>query len=226
MQAATVFVIDDEQSVRDSIAALVELRGVPVRTFASAEDFLAANVAGSPGCVVTDLRIDPGMSGIELQQELTRRGWDIPVIVISAYADVRNAVDAMHHGAVTLLEKSCSTEALWAAIDEALKLDEARRATRRQVSALLDIFRKLTLDEVEVLVLIVTGEANKVIANQLGVSLRTIESRRAMILKKIGVGTLPELVRMYVELETALGKPLKEALPLMVEKSSGPDTHA
>ncbi len=221
MQPATVFVIDDEESVRDSITALVELRGVRARTFASAEDFLAANLAGSPGCVVTDLRIDPGMSGIELQQELTRRGWEIPVIVISAYADVPNAVEAMHRGAVTLLEKSCSSEKLWAAIDEALKLDVAGREKREVVAALLEMFQRLTKDEVDVCVLIVTGEANKVIANQLGVSLRTVESRRAMILKKIGVDSLPELVRLYVELETAMGKPLKEALPRLMVSPPG-----
>ena len=216
METATVFVIDDEQSIRDSIAALVEMRGVPVRTFASGELFLEANVAGSPGCVVTDLRIEGGMSGINLQQELTRRGWEIPVIVISAYADVTNAVEAMTRGAVTLLEKSCSTEALWAAIDEALKRDATNRESKRQVSVLLDVFRRLTIDEVEVLIRIVTGEANKVIANDLGISLRTVESRRAMVLRKLGVSTLPEVVRMYVELENALGRPLANELPRLV----------
>jgi FixJ family two-component response regulator len=101
----TVFVIDDDESVRDSIAALVDIRGVPVETFATAEDFLQRFKNDTPGCVVTDLRIERGMTGIELQEVLSSAGSQIPVVVISAYASVSNAVQAMNNGAVTLLEK-------------------------------------------------------------------------------------------------------------------------
>ena len=112
----TVFVIDDDEAVRESIAALVDIRGMLVETFASGEDFLSFYSGVAPGCVVTDLRIEHGMTGLELQVALLERGCEIPVIVISAYANVSNAVQAMHNGAITLLEKNCSSDELWKAI--------------------------------------------------------------------------------------------------------------
>ena len=104
-QKQTVFIIDDNEAVRDSIAALVDIRGVPVETFASGEKFLAEYSDAAPGCVVTDFRMEQGMTGLDLQVALRERGSEIPVIVISAYANVSNAVQAMHNGAITLLEK-------------------------------------------------------------------------------------------------------------------------
>ena len=139
--AQIVFVIDDDAAVRDSIAALVELRGCNVETFATAEGFLERYIQDEPGCVVTDLHIENGMTGIELQVALTERGCSIPVIVISAYANVSNAVQAMHNGAVTLLEKNCSSEELWASITEALKKDEDSRQQKERMKALFNRFR-------------------------------------------------------------------------------------
>jgi two-component system, LuxR family, response regulator FixJ len=212
MTDQTVFVIDDDQAVRESIAALVEIRGLPVRTFASAEQFLKFYDSPHPGCVVTDLRIDPGMSGIDLQVKLQGRGFDIPVIVISAYANVSNAVQAMHHGAVTLLEKNCSTEELWQAITEALRVDQENRASQDATHDLLERFRTLTADEAKVMVRIIQGTLNKNIAKELSLSLRTVETRRHNVLSKVGVSSVPELVRLYVELEKTMGRPPEELI--------------
>jgi FixJ family two-component response regulator len=212
MTEQTVFVIDDDQAVRESIAALVEIRGLPVRTFASAEEFLSFYESPLPGCVVTDLRIDPGISGIELQVKLQEAGFGIPVIVISAYANVSNAVQAMHNGAVTLLEKNCSTDELWQAITEALRVDLEKRDSQSAMDDLLARFRTLTADEAKVMVRIIQGTLNKNIAKELSLSLRTVETRRHNVLNKVGVSSVPELVRLYVELEKATGRPPEELI--------------
>ena len=211
-QQQTVFVIDDDEAVRESIAALIDIRGLKAETFASGEDFLRRLKNDESGCVVTDLRIDNGMSGLDLQIALQDRGFRIPVIVISAYANVSNAVQAMHRGAVTLLEKNCSTEALWQAISDALDKDRETQSESEHVGDLRGRFDTLTDDEVRVLTRIVQGTLNKVIAKELSISLRTVESRRQRVLAKLGVLTVPELVRAYVEYEQAIGRPPEEVL--------------
>ena len=216
----TVFVIDDDAAVRESIAALVDIRGYPVETFATAEEFLERYQQDLPGCVVTDLRIENGMTGIELRVALTDRGCTIPVIVISAYANVSNAVQAMHQGAVTLLEKNCSSEELWTAITEALHRDEEKNNRRVRVSELYQRFSEMTPDEIQVLVRIIKGHLNKVIAHDLSISLRTVETRRHNLLAKTGVGSIPELVRAYVELEQTLGRPPEDVLLERTESNS------
>ena len=208
----TVIVIDDEESVRDSIAALVDIRGVPVETFATAEDFLKRYTKDTPGCVVTDLRIERGMSGIELQDVLSSRGSEIPVVVISAYASVSNAVQAMNNGAVTLLEKNCTTDELWSAIVEALKRDKECRERRSDDNSLVERFSSLKPEEIDVMTRIVGGVLNKVIARELNISLRTVETRRHNILEKTRSDSVADLVRAYVQLETLLGRRPEDAL--------------
>ena len=211
-QQQTVFIIDDDEAVRESIAALVDIRGLKAETFASGEEFLRRMTKDESGCVVTDLRIDNGMSGLDLQLALQDRDIRLPVIVISAYANVSNAVQAMHHGAVTLLEKNCSTDVLWQAICDALDQDLKTRTVSEHVDDLRSRFDSLTGDEVQVLTRIVQGTLNKVIAKELAISLRTVESRRQKVLSKLGVATVPELVRAYVEFEQAIGKSPEEVL--------------
>lgn len=206
IQQQTVFVIDDDRAVRESIAALVDIRGLKVETFASGEEFLERLERDESGCVVTDLRIDHGMSGLDLQLALQERGYRIPVIVISAYANVPSTVEAMNRGAVTLLEKNSSTDALWRAIEDALAKDRETRTESAYVEELRTRFSALTRDEIYVLTRIVQGTLNKVIARELSISLRTVESRRQKVLSKLGVSTVPELVRAYVEFEQALGQ--------------------
>jgi two-component system, LuxR family, response regulator FixJ len=202
----TVFVIDDDEAVRESIAALVDIRGLPVETFASGEDFLAAYSGVAPGCVVTDLRIEHGMTGLELQVALRERGCKIPVIVISAYANVSNAVQAMNNGAITLLEKNCSSEDLWKAIIEALATDSDLRAANLEHRTLIQRFEQLKPEELVVMQGVIDGQLNKVIAKDLSLSLRTVESRRHNVLEKVGVSSIPELVRLCVALEQAVGQ--------------------
>lgn len=201
-----VFVIDDDESVRDSIAALVDIRGLPVETFPTGEDFLKRYSHDLPGCVVTDLRIERGMTGIELQEALAARGFNIPVVVISAYANVSNAVQAMNNGAVTLLEKNCTTDELWSAIVEALERDTEGRKQKQEEEALRERFARLKPEEIEVMVRIVRGVLNKVIAHEMKISLRTVETRRHNILEKTGCESVAELVRAYVQLESVLGR--------------------
>jgi two-component system response regulator FixJ len=161
---------------------------------------------------VTDLRIGSGISGIELQVKLQERGFKIPVIVITAYANVSNAVQAMHNGAVTLLEKNCSTDELWQAITTALNVDRVNQDAQCVAEDLLSRFQTLSAEEVDVMVRVVGGTLNKNIATELSISLRTVETRRHNVLSKVGVLSVPELVRLYVELESNLGRPPEEVL--------------
>lgn len=203
----TVFVIDDDSAVRKSIAALIDIRGLPVETFDTAESFLASYTEDAPGCVVTDLRIEHGMTGLELQVTLRDRGCSIPVIVISAYANVSTAVQAMHNGAVTLLEKNCSSDDLWRAIVEALATDSEQRNQHHRRKALLDRFHRLKAEELIVMERVISGQLNRAIAEDLSVSLRTVETRRHNAIEKVGASSLPDLVRLYVELEQVLEEP-------------------
>ena len=205
-QKETVFVIDDNEAVRESISALIDIRGLPVETFASGEKFLAEYSDAAPSCVVTDLRMEQGMTGLDLQVALRERGFEIPVIVISAYANVSNAVQAMHNGAITLLEKNCSSDELWKAIMEALVTDSERRAANQANKSLIQRFEQLKPEELVVMQRVIDGQLNKVIAKELSISLRTVETRRHNVLEKVGVASVPELVRIYVELEQVLGQ--------------------
>ena len=161
---------------------------------------------------MTDLRIERGMSGIELQDVLSSRGSEIPVVVISAYASVSNAVQAMNNGAVTLLEKNCTTDELWSAIVEALKRDKECRERRSDDNSLVERFSSLKPEEIDVMTRIVGGVLNKVIARELNISLRTVETRRHNILEKTRSDSVADLVRAYVQLETLLGRRPEDAL--------------
>lgn len=194
----TVFIIDDHESARKSVAMLVEPMGVQAESYSSAEEFLDKVTHERRGCVVTDVRM-PGISGLELQKCLADDGFDLPVVIISAYANVPMGVRAMKSGAVTVLEKPCRDEELWDAIREALALDVERhqRATRqREVKQRL---ASLSQKERDVMDLLLTGQAHKQIARKLDVSERTIEGRRKQILEKTQAKTLVELARLVAE---------------------------
>lgn len=202
----TVFVVDDDEQARKSVCALVRSMGMRAESFASAEDFLNRYTPDRPGCLVTDYRM-LGMSGLELQEELARRGIALPVIVLTAYARTSVAVQAMKAGAVTMLDKPYAEDDLWDAIRKALaegavaQAEMARREEiRRRIAA-------LTPSEREVMDHIVRGNANKVIAKKLGVSLRTVENRRHEVLEKMHADSVAELVRMVLEADLG-GKPV------------------
>ena len=194
----TIFIVDDDPAARASAAALVTSIGVTTESFSSAEEFLEAYDPSRPGCLVTDMRM-LGMSGVELLEKLASQGCSIPVIVITAYANVPITVRAMQAGAVTLLEKPCVEEQLCDNIRKALKLDLENREKEAKRQEILKRIENLSPSEQQVMDLMVTGNANKVIACKLDVSVRTVEMRRHNIFKKMQAGSLAALVQLAME---------------------------
>jgi two-component system, LuxR family, response regulator FixJ len=197
----TVFVVDDEPAIRTSLQWLIETLAVPVRTFPSAASFLAAYQDALPGCLILDLRM-PDMNGLELQQELIRRGFDIPVIVLTGYGDIPSAVRALKNGAMEFLEKPVDDEALLELIRRALALDARRRIERSQYDVASKRITHLTPREREVLALVVEGCSSREAADRLQVSCKTVEAHRASIMKKMGVESVAQLVRIVVSLDS------------------------
>lgn len=194
MADAPVFVIDDSEEVRDSLAVLLESAGYRVRTFASALEFLGQVAPGWRGCIIADVRM-PGMTGIELLNELTLRGIRLPVIVITAHADVPMAVAALKAGAVDFIEKPFRDELLLSSMKSALAnpIDEAA-GTR--IGGTNERFRSLSDRERQVMLLLVAGHPNKVVADRLGISTRTVEVHRAHIMEKTGAKNIADIVRL------------------------------
>jgi len=194
-KSATVFVVDDDTDVRSSLRFLFESAGHRVEVFPSAQDYLVGFDAGRPGCLVADVRM-PGMSGVDLQTELSRRGCAIPVIFISGHADVPIAVRAMKAGATDFIEKPYSDQTLLDRVQSAIELDADRRrdaARRGEAKALYD---SLSPREKEVMALVVQGKANKQIAAHLTLSQKTIEVHRSQVMRKLRVQNVPDLVRI------------------------------
>jgi len=194
---ATVFVVDDDAAARESVLALVSLKGVRAQGFASAEEFLAQFNPQMTGCLVVDVRMT-GMSGLQLLQQLHNRQSTLPAIVITGYADVPMAVKAMQTGATTFLEKPCQDQELWQAIQQALDKEKSLQSLRRQKGEIEARLATLTEDEVAVLRKLLEGLPNKRIAVDLDIGLRTVELRRSNIMKKMSAASLPELVRMAI----------------------------
>lgn len=189
---ATIYVVDDDNSVRDSLRVLLESAGFAVESFDSAEAFLGQYDPERAGCVVLDERM-PGMNGRALQEELLRRRALSPVILITAYAEVALAVDAMRLGAVTLIEKPFRDAVLLDAIREALERDREARLRHQNRSALEARLGTLTRRQREVMELLIRGLPNKLIAGELGISDRTVELHRSRVLQKMQAGSVAEL---------------------------------
>jgi two-component system response regulator FixJ len=194
MHEALIHVVDDSEDVRDSLAILLEVSGYRSRTYASALDLLAVVQPGWTGCVIADVRM-PGMTGIELQKELLLRGIRLPVIIITAHADVPMAVAALKAGAVDFIEKPFRDELLLGSIRAALATpaEEVGRPGGASMAARL---AGLSAREREVMLLLVAGHPNKVVADRLDISPRTVEVHRAHIMEKTGARSLADLVRM------------------------------
>jgi FixJ family two-component response regulator len=194
---STVFVIDDDPGARESVIALVSLKGLKAEGYNSAEDFLAHHDASRAGCIVVDVKMS-GMSGLELLRKLNERGSHLPVVVITGYADVPMAVRAMQEGAFTFLEKPCGEQELWQAIQGALEIERSQQPQRRERAETEARLSTLTEDELEVFRRLLAGHANKRIAADLDIGLRTVELRRSNIMKKMQATSLPDLVRMAI----------------------------
>jgi two-component system response regulator FixJ len=194
-----VMVVDDDSGVRNAMRALLKSVGLNSALYASAPEFLAAYDPQQPGCLLLDIRM-PGMSGMELQQELNLRGAVIPVIFMSGHADIPMAVEAMQHGAFDFLQKPFRDQDLLDRIQRAIVRDGERRVALGERTRIKAHLESLTDREREVLDLLTLGKQNKAIAQDLGVSPRTIEIHRARVMEKMDAQSVAELVRMMLDL--------------------------
>jgi two-component system, LuxR family, response regulator FixJ len=198
MTTQTVFIVDDDEAVRSSLKLLLKTLGVSAVAYASAPEFLAAFDASRAGCLVLDIRM-PGMSGLELQQELNARGALLPIIFITGHGDVPMAVEAMQHGAMDFLQKPFRDQDLIDRINKALERDRIGRELLHNRARILSLIESLTPREREVLEQVTQGKINKVIAAEMGLSQRTVEIHRAHIMEKMGANSLAHLVRMVID---------------------------
>lgn len=196
----TVFVVDDDEAVRDAMTMLLRAAGLQVQTFASAAAFLNGYRLDQAGCILLDVRM-PGTSGLALQEQLTSRRIRLPVVFLSGHADVPMAVLAMKQGAIDFIEKPIASEKLMPVIRRALDVDLQQRLSLRQAGENPDqvarLFAELTAREREVLGLVVDGRTTRDIAVGLNVSIKTVEFHRARIREKLGVSSTAELCRLW-----------------------------
>ena len=201
MADGVVYVVDDDDAVRDGLKWLIESVDLQVAPCPNAQTFLEAYDGSRPGCLVLDVRLR-GMSGLDLQAELARREISIPTIVVTGHGDVPMAVRAMKLGAIDFVEKPFNDQELLERIQKAIEGDlEARRGDRERAEACA-LLATLSPREREVLDLLVLGKANKEVADQLGLSTRTVEGHRARLMEKLACGSLAELVRLSLRAES------------------------
>ena len=195
MSEPSVYVVDDDQAVRDSLGLLLRSVGMPCRLFASGQEFLDAYAPDWQGCIVLDIRM-PGLSGMELHRQLRDQQSTLPIIFVTGHGDVPMAVEALQNGAFDFIQKPYRDQELLDRINQALSWDEEHRSEedhKRDLQARLD---SLTPREREVMDCVVRGLANKVIAMDLDLSQRTVEIHRARVMEKMRARSLAELVRM------------------------------
>ena len=191
----TVFIVDDDEAMRDSLTWLLEGNGYQVRSFNSAEQFLSAYDTSSVACLILDVRM-PGMSGPELQERMIAENIDIPIVFITGHGDVPMAVSTMKRGAIDFIEKPFDESELRALVERMLQKARSDHSTAREQRAAKDLLSKLTTREQQVLERIVAGRLNKQIADDLGISIKTVEAHRANIMEKLNVNTVADLLRL------------------------------
>jgi len=201
MSSEYVFIVDDDAGIRDSIRMLSEAAGLKTRTFHSAEAFLA-DPSAKRGCLIADVRM-PGMSGLELQEEIGRRHPQLPVIVITGHADIPLAVHAMKAGAVDFLEKPFDSARLMESVRRALELGSKTRSRKEETHIARRLLDHLSQRERTVLDRLVQGQPNKIVAYELGISPRTVEIHRAHIMLKMDASSLADLVRTVLMAQNA-----------------------
>jgi len=197
-------VVDDDRAMRDSLRWLLESIGLSVRTYGTAADFLSDHDPAQPGCLVLDVRM-PGMSGLDLQAELTKRGSELPTIVVTGHAEVAMAVRAVKAGALDFIEKPFSDQLLLDRVRQALEIDRQSREVRVRREDARRRLASLSAREREVLSLVAAGKANKEVAAALRLSPKTVEVHRAHVMSKMAVDSLAELIRVAI-LAGAIGE--------------------
>src|ERR1700690_3152105 len=192
---ATVFIVDDDADVRESLQELLESVGLNSQSFGSAQEFLAVGHGEDPSCLILDVRL-PGISGLDLQHELKRGRTNIPIIFLTAHADVPMSVRAMKSGAVEFLTKPFRHQDLLDAVQRSLTRDRIAREKQRDTAVLRQRYSALSVRERQVMSLVVSGMLNKQVAAELGASEATVKMHRSQVMKKMQAKSLPELVRM------------------------------
>lgn len=195
----TAYVVDDDESIRTLWRWLMESNGIAVRTFASAAEFITGYRLGDPGCVVLDLRL-PGMSGLELQDYLRQRAIEIPIVFVTGHGDVPAAVSALKGGAIDFIEKPFDYKQALAVIEKAFQRDTAIRHWRTRGVRIAALYASLTEREREVVTRVAEGKLNRVIAAELGISVKTVEFHRARVMEKMEVTSVAELVQQLMHL--------------------------
>jgi len=198
--ATSIWVVDDDEAMRSSLQWLMESVGMNVQAYSSADEFLASHYPARHGVLLLDVRM-PGMSGLELLEQLTKEQMVPPTIIITGHGDVPMAVRAMKQGAIDFIEKPFNDEVLLDAIRRAVNSAEQQRSSKALVADLAARFANLTPREHEVMDMVTAGQSNKEIANALGVSAKTVEAHRARVMEKMQASSLAELVRMSISVE-------------------------
>ena len=202
----SVLVIDDDPEFRDSVARLLRTVRLETRQFSSVSDFLKVDPPEGPTCLVLDVRM-PGRSGLELQRDLAAANRQVPIIFITAHADVAMTVRAMKGGAIEFLTKPFRDQDLLDAVEAGLARDGARRESERVLTALRERFDKLSSREREIMLHVVAGRLNKQIANDIGIAESTVKVHRTHLMRKMKARSLPELSRMADTLNVRLQQP-------------------
>ena len=198
MTEPRVHIVDDDEAMRDSLKWLLESRGLKVELYHSAEVFLHALNCGFCGCLVLDVRM-PGMNGLDLYEQLRARASTLPVIFITGHGDVPMAVSALKKGAADFIEKPFNNQDMLGLIESCMKQDRAAAAKRAENASVAQRLDSLTQREREVLGLIVGGKLNKQIANDLGISIKTVEVHRSRVMEKMGASSVAELVQLALK---------------------------
>lgn len=200
-QEQIVYIVDDDPDVRESFTILMETVGQPFKEYDSAQAFLSDYHEDMRGCLVLDIRM-PRMSGLDLQNKLNDEGSLLPIIFITGHGDITLAVEAMRRGAIDFIRKPFHDQNLLDRINEALDIEDGKRKLLMDKRQLQDRFNSLSDRELEVLELVAQGKMSKVVADDLGISERTVEAHRSHIMHKLGIHTLAQLIRLKIQIET------------------------